>query len=425
MSRRATSNLPEPRRGGGQAYESPPACPPPSRRGGRGRAATRGSWRPGLAIGDLWRVLILAVVAPRRAVGPRARGQAVLGVVCFLGVAAGLSRPTSRASTGGPSPTGIGLQLVLAVLILRVAVVYHGVRGVGAAVPSFWTSPTRGRSSCSARWSTTPSEKAFGKDERLRVRVHGPADGHLRLLVLHRPVPPRRPPAGGQGVRPGSCCWCSMGTSGAETLSATANVFMGQTEAPLIVKPYVAEMTRSELLALMIGGMATISGGMMAVYIEMGADPVAILARASWPPRAGCTWPSCCCPETGEPATRGDVKPVRREEHANVIDAAAGRGVRGDEARHQHRRHADRVHRLHRPVQLPARLARARRSGVPQPVGLRLSVFSKVFAPVAFLMGVPAGRRAAGRRAARHQAGAQRVRGVHDLTEFQPGTEPG
>ena len=59
-----------------------------------------------------------------------------------------------------------------------------------------------------------------------------------------------------------------MRTSGAETLSAAANVFMGQTEAPLIVKPYVPRMTQSELLAMMVGGMATISGGVMAVYIS-------------------------------------------------------------------------------------------------------------------------------------------------------------
>src|SRR5262249_21778347 len=67
-----------------------------------------------------------------------------------------------------------------------------------------------------------------------------------------------------------------MGTSGAETLSVTANVFLGQTEAPLIVRPFIPRMTRSELLALMIGGMAHISGALMAVYIGMGADPVAI-----------------------------------------------------------------------------------------------------------------------------------------------------
>jgi CNT family concentrative nucleoside transporter len=63
-----------------------------------------------------------------------------------------------------------------------------------------------------------------------------------------------------------------MRTSGSETLAAAANIFMGQTEAPLIIKPYVARMTRSELLCLMTGGMATIAGGVMAVYMKMGID---------------------------------------------------------------------------------------------------------------------------------------------------------
>src|SRR5262249_55442590 len=64
-----------------------------------------------------------------------------------------------------------------------------------------------------------------------------------------------------------------LGTSGAETLSVSASVFMGQTEAPLIVKPFVPRMTRSELLALMVSGMAHVSGGIMAVYIKYGAEP--------------------------------------------------------------------------------------------------------------------------------------------------------
>src|SRR5262249_37807112 len=68
-----------------------------------------------------------------------------------------------------------------------------------------------------------------------------------------------------------------MGTSGAETLSVAANVFMGQTEAPLIVKPYVPRMTNSELFVLMASGMAHISGGLMAVYISYGANPVAVI----------------------------------------------------------------------------------------------------------------------------------------------------
>ncbi|MFM8930974.1 MAG: Na+ dependent nucleoside transporter N-terminal domain-containing protein, partial [Gemmataceae bacterium] len=71
-----------------------------------------------------------------------------------------------------------------------------------------------------------------------------------------------------------------MRTSGSETLSAVANVFLGQTEAPLVVKPYIVGMTRSELLALMAGGMATMSGALLAVYIDQGADAVALMTTS-------------------------------------------------------------------------------------------------------------------------------------------------
>ncbi len=60
-----------------------------------------------------------------------------------------------------------------------------------------------------------------------------------------------------------------MGTSGAESLSNTANIFVGQTEAPLLIKPYIGAMTNSEILTIMVGGMATIAGGVMAAYIQM------------------------------------------------------------------------------------------------------------------------------------------------------------
>ena len=72
----------------------------------------------------------------------------------------------------------------------------------------------------------------------------------------------------------------AMGTSGSETLATAANIFIGQTEAPLLIKPYIARMTLSELLALMIGGMATIAGGVLAVYSEFGR-------KAGFPDMAG------------------------------------------------------------------------------------------------------------------------------------------
>jgi CNT family concentrative nucleoside transporter len=114
-----------------------------------------------------------------------------------------------------------------------------------------------------------------------------------------------------------------MRTSGAETLSAAANVFMGQTEAPIIVKPYVPMMTQSELLALMVGGFATISGGVMAVYIALGADPVAILTTSVMAAPCGLYLSKLIYPEREEPVTRGEVKVAVEKQHVNVIDAAA------------------------------------------------------------------------------------------------------
>ncbi len=112
------------------------------------------------------------------------------------------------------------------------------------------------------------------------------------------------------------------GVSGAESLSAAANVFMGQTEAPLIVKPYLGRMTNSELLAVMIGGMATIAGGVMAIYIEMGADARAILATSVMAAPCGLYVAKILLPETGEPVTRGTVRVADEKAHANVMDAA-------------------------------------------------------------------------------------------------------
>jgi CNT family concentrative nucleoside transporter len=115
-----------------------------------------------------------------------------------------------------------------------------------------------------------------------------------------------------------------MGTSGAETLSVAANVFMGQTEAPLIVKPFVPKMTRSELLALMASGMAHISGGMMAVYISYGADPVAILATCVMACPCSLYLTKLVLPETETPETLGTAPIAVEKVHANAMDAAAG-----------------------------------------------------------------------------------------------------
>ena len=172
-----------------------------------------------------------------------------------------------------------------------------------------------------------------------------------------------------------------MRTSGAETLSAAANVFMGQTEAPIIVKPFVPRMTQSELLAMMVGGMATISGGVMAVYISLGADPVAILTTSVMAAPCGLYLSKLLLPELEEPETRGEARINVEKLHVNAVDAAAGGASDGLQLA------------LNVGAMLIAFLAFIALFdfllGQLWP-GLTLAgVFAVVFAPVAFLMGVP------------------------------------
>jgi len=113
-----------------------------------------------------------------------------------------------------------------------------------------------------------------------------------------------------------------MDVSGAESLAASANVFVGQTEAPLVVKPYIASMTNSELMALMTGGMATIAGGVMAAYVSFGADPGHLLAASIMSAPASLLVAKVLVPETEVSKTKGVVKIDIPIDDANVLDAA-------------------------------------------------------------------------------------------------------
>jgi len=129
-----------------------------------------------------------------------------------------------------------------------------------------------------------------------------------------------------------------MRVSGAETTSVSASVFIGQTEAPLTVRPYIGTMTDSELLTMMIGGMAHIAGGVMATYILMlgGSDPVAqaefakhFLAASIMAAPATLVIAKVLMPEIGQPLTRGTVTMEVEKHTANVIDAAAAGAADG------------------------------------------------------------------------------------------------
>ncbi len=131
-----------------------------------------------------------------------------------------------------------------------------------------------------------------------------------------------------------------LGTSGAESLSATANIFVGQTEAPLMIKPFIKNMTNSELLTVMVGGMATVAGGVMAAYIQILSSTFAetmglsigeaqlmfathLLGASVMAAPAGLVISKIIYPETEVPETKGKVDIKIEKTSSNVIEAAA------------------------------------------------------------------------------------------------------
>src|SRR6476646_935492 len=295
------------------------------------------------------------------------RAQALCGIVCFILIIASCSS-NLRAVNVRTLAWGIGLQLLLAVFILKVEIFgvrpgYEFFNGVAAVVKRFLAFTREG------------ATVVFGALSRPEVLGKAVPNGFVFAFtalptiifissfftVLYY-----------YGVLQwivaimARAMMYVMRTSGAETLSVAANVFMGQTEAPLIVKPYVPRMTESELLTLMVGGMAHISGGVMAVYIGLGADPVAILTTSVMAAPCSLYLSKLLFPEMHEPETRGRVKMVIEKQHVNVINVAA---------------------------MLIAFLAFIALFdyvlGLINPSLTLARVFSVVFAPAAVLMGVP------------------------------------
>ena len=272
----------------------------------------------GLAVAVALVAVATAYLARDALGGP---GRAVLGIAALLSVTVALSS-SPRAISLRTVVVGLGLQLLLALVVLRTAPGAAVVHAIASVVERFLAFSDEG------------AQFVFGHlaSPETMAEVFGPARAfifavralptiifvssaftvlyHLGVLQLVVRAMAR------------VMVWL-MGTSGAESLAAAANVFMGQTEAPLIVKPYVSSMTRSELLAMMGGGFATISGGIMAVYIQMGADARGLLTASVMAAPCSLVLAKILIPETGAPPTRGVVRLEVAREDRNVIDATA------------------------------------------------------------------------------------------------------
>ena len=125
----------------------------------------------------------------------------------------------------------------------------------------------------------------------------------------------------------------TMGTSGSETLCISGNIFVGQTEAPLLVQPFVSKMTNSELTAVMIGGFATVAGGVMAMYVSMLGDVPGIaghlLAASIMSAPAALVVAKIIYPETEESKTKGDLVISIENNDDNVMEALSRGATNG------------------------------------------------------------------------------------------------
>jgi concentrative nucleoside transporter, CNT family len=336
-----------------------------------------------LAAGGLAAALAVAAFLLRYTINPRV--QALFGVVCFIAIVAAFSS-NLRAVSWRTVLWGIALQVGLALFILKLEI--GGVRPgfvffskVADIVKKFLEFTNAGSTFVFGELANQASmDKVFGAGKGFVFAFTALPTiifvssfftvlyyfGVLQFIVK----------IFARGMM------FAMRTSGAETLSAAANVFMGQTEAPIIVKPYVPLMTQSELLAMMVGGMATISGGVMAVYITLGADPVAILTTSVMAAPCGLYLSKILYPELEEPVTRGEVKVAVERQHTNVIDAAAAGASDGT------------LLAINVAAMLIAFLAFiAMFDFILSSINPQLSlarIFAVLFAPVAVLMGVPA-----------------------------------
>lgn len=285
-----------------------------------------------------WRLGIAAVVlavggaayALQRAGAIDPRGQSLAGVFCFFGMVAIFST-NLRAVNWRTIGFGFALQLALALLVLKGEwrigekkySVYAGFERAGEVVKQFINFSDKG------------AEFVFGNLARPGDIVLKP-EAEFLFIFAFKALPPILFVSAFFTVlyHFGILQWCVrvmarvmvylMRTSGAETLSVSANVFMGQTEAPLIVKPYVPRMTNSELFTLMVSGMAHISGGMMVVYINYGANPVAVLTTCVMACPCSLYLAKLFLPEKAIPETAGTVHTKSEASpYVNAIDAAA------------------------------------------------------------------------------------------------------
>ena len=241
----------------------------------------------------------------------------ILGIVVILAVATLLSK-NRKAIPWRTVGWGLTLQILVAIFVLRTRVGYWLISKVSAAFVSILNCSFAG------------SEFVFGD--------LGKHQGSLGFVFAFQALPMIIFVASLMSILyylriiPTLVVWTGkamaklMGTSGAESLEVAASILMGQTEAPLVIRPYLAELTESELMTIMTAGMAHIAGSVFGAYVLFGADARHLLTAVVMTAPGTILISKMLVPETGHPKTAGDVKLTEENPPINLLDAAS-RGV--------------------------------------------------------------------------------------------------
>lgn len=250
--------------------------------------------------------------APPRSLPQRLVG--LLGIAAFLGIAAALSH-NRKAISPRVLLWGLGLQAALAIFVLRVPAGREIFVKLGAAITAL------------LHYSYAGTELVFGE--------LGKANSSLGMVFAFQVLP---------AIIFVSALFAilyylgvmqlvvgffarlmhrTMGASGAESMNVAASIFMGQTEAPLTIRPFLSKMTQSELMTVMTAGMAHVSGSIMAAYIAFGVEARHLLTAVIMTAPGTVLMAKMLEPETGQPETLGKVNTDIPKIDTNVVSAAA------------------------------------------------------------------------------------------------------
>jgi CNT family concentrative nucleoside transporter len=255
------------------------------------------------------------------------RFTGLLGIVLILGVAFLMSN-NRKAINYRTVGVGLLLQVLLAVFILKTEVGQNLFQWLGDSINTLLGQADKG------------AQFVFGSlvNRDLMIKAFGPGNDYIFFfkvvptiifvavlvnMFYHLGILQRVVSFIGKGVH-----WL-MGVSGAEALSNVASTFVGQVEAQIMIKPYLKNMTNSELMASMTGSFACIAGGVMAVYISLGVPAAYLLAASLMAAPGALVISKIIFPETEKSETQGEVKLELSKTHANLVDAIAAGASEG------------------------------------------------------------------------------------------------